>query len=93
MSSATTLQNSHRTHESIHTMKRLTNQPIRDVWRWMRCLVRDHSWTDGCRVKTSNEEWRLQFCECGKSRVKPNSRISNENAKCPATEQGEVSSD
>ena len=29
-----------RTSKSIHAMRKIPNQPIRAVWRWMRCLVR-----------------------------------------------------
>ena len=40
-----------------------------------------HEWRDGALVRLSKEGicWRLQYCQCGESREKPDSRHSYDN--------------
>jgi CDGSH-type Zn-finger protein len=46
-----------------------------------------HEWEDGCLVKDGGRklQWRLQFCQCGESREKPDSRTSSDNETSAGT--------
>ena len=52
------------------------------IVQWLDKQNCHHEWSDGCMVRDEGrgKQWRLQFCKCGESRVKPGSELLLQNA-------------